>query len=75
MHHLVVAAELRSVSMFCMASIWKMYSLPLRRAGSPVHISDGPRMAKLTLARCSSLATAWVTFLFLSSNEPAQPTQ
>ena len=28
-----------SVSMFCMASIWKMYSLPERRAGSPVHIS------------------------------------
>ena len=26
-------------------------------------------------ARVSSLAIAWVTFLFLSSNEPAQPTQ
>ena len=26
-------------------------------------------------ARFSSLAMAWVTFLFLSSNEPAQPTQ
>jgi hypothetical protein len=27
------------VSMFCMASIWKMYSLPERRAGSPVQFS------------------------------------
>ena len=26
-------------------------------------------------ARLSSLAIDWVTFLFLSSNEPAQPTQ
>ena len=64
-----------SVSMFCMASIWKMYSLPERRAGSPVHISVGPRMAKSMPARCSSLAMAWVTFLFLSSKQPAQPTQ
>ena len=32
--------------MFCIASIWKMYSLPERRAGSPVQFSDGPRMAK-----------------------------
>ena len=32
--------------MFCIASIWKMYSLPERRAGSPVHSSLGPRMAK-----------------------------
>jgi len=49
--------------------------VPERRAGSPVHISDGPRMAKSRPARCMSLAVAWVTFLFLSSNEPAQPTQ
>src|SRR5688500_2049020 len=63
------------VSTFCMASIWKMYSLPERRAGSPVHISDGPRMAKSMPARCSSLAVATVTFLFLSSNDPAHPTQ
>ncbi len=34
-----------SVSTFCMASIWKMYSLPERRAGSPVQFSAGPRMA------------------------------
>src|SRR5438477_163821 len=34
--------------MFWVASIWKRYSLPDRRAGSPVHSSEGPRMAKLT---------------------------
>ena len=61
--------------MFCIASIWKMYSLPLRRAGSPVHISLGPRMAKLTFARSISFANACETFLFLSSKLPAQPTQ
>ena len=64
-----------SVSMFCMASIWKMYSLPDRRAGSPVQFSDGPRMAKSMPARCMSFAMAWVTFWFLSSKLPAQPTQ
>jgi hypothetical protein len=64
-----------NVSMFCMASIWKMYSLPERRAGSPVHISEGPRIANDTPARCIRRAIACVTFLFLSSNEPAQPTQ
>ena len=61
--------------MFCIASIWKMYSLPERRAGSPVHISDGPRMAKEMPARCISFAIDWVTFLFLSSKDPAHPTQ
>ena len=61
--------------MFCIASIWKMYSLPERRAGSPVHISLGPRMAKSRPARCISLAIASETFWFLSSNDPAQPTQ
>ena len=61
--------------MFGIASIWNRYSLPERRAGSPVHISDGPRMATSMPARRSSLAIAWVTFLFLSSKLPAQPTQ
>ena len=61
--------------MFGIASIWNRYSLPLRRAESPVHISLGPRMATSMPARLSSLAIAWVTLLFLSSNEPAQPTQ
>ena len=30
-----------SVSMFCMPCIWNKNSLPSRRAGSPVHSSDG----------------------------------
>ncbi|GIT75520.1 MAG: hypothetical protein Ct9H300mP31_00510 [Acidimicrobiaceae bacterium] len=64
-----------SVSTFCVASIWKMYSLPDRRAGSPVHISDGPRMEKDTPARSIREAIARDTFLFLSSKDPAQPTQ
>src|SRR5438046_610730 len=38
------------VSTFCIASIWKTYSLPERRAGSPVHSSDGPRLAKAMAA-------------------------
>ena len=61
--------------MLAIASIWKMYSLPERRAGSPVHCSDGPRIAKSSPARCRSLAIAMVTFWFLSSKLPAQPTQ
>ena len=35
-----------NVSTFCIASIWKMYSLPERRAWSPLHSSLGPRIAK-----------------------------
>jgi len=64
-----------SISTFGIASIWKRYSLPERRAESPVHISLGPRIATSMPARFRSLAIDWVTFLFLSSNEPAQPTQ
>ena len=45
-------------SMFWRASIWNTYSLPERRAGSPVHSSFWPRMAKSTPARWSSLAVA-----------------
>ena len=63
------------LSMLAIASIWKMYSLPERRAGSPVHCSDGPRMAKSISARWSSFAIAIVTFWFLSSKDPAHPTQ
>src|SRR6266516_860265 len=47
-----------SVSTFCMASIWKMYSLPERRAWSPLHSSLGPRIAKSMPARWSSFARA-----------------
>jgi hypothetical protein len=64
-----------SISMFGIASIWNRYSLPLRRAGSPLHISLGPRIATSMPARLSSFAIACVTFLFLSSKLPAQPTQ
>ena len=64
-----------SVSTFCMASIWNKYSLPDRRAGSPVQFSAGPRIAKSMPARCSNLAIAIVTFWFLSSKLPAHPTQ
>ena len=39
-----------SVSTFCPANDWKTYSLPMRRAGSPVHDSRGPRIAKSTPA-------------------------
>ncbi len=52
-----------SVSTFCWASIWKRNSLPIRRAGSPVQVSPSPRMAKLTPASCSRVATARVVFL------------
>ena len=51
--------------MFGMASIWKMYSLPERRAGSPVHISDGPRMAKSMPARCMQLGHGLADLLVL----------
>ena len=61
--------------MFCIASIWNRYSLPDRRAESPVHSSLGPRMAKSSPARWSSLATARDVFLLRSSKLPAQPTQ
>ena len=44
-----------SISMFGIASIWNRYSLPLRRAESPVHISLGPRMATSMPARLQQL--------------------
>ena len=49
--------------------------MPERRAESPVQFSAGPRMAKSTPARSMSWAMALVTFLFLSSKDPAHPTQ
>ena len=45
------------VSTFCSASVWNRNSLPIRRAGSPVQSSRGPRIANDTPARCSSSAT------------------
>src|SRR5581483_647507 len=47
----------------------------MRLAGSPVHVSSLPRIAKLTPASCNSVATARVVFFALSSKAPAQPTQ
>ena len=44
-----------SISMFGIASIWNRYSLPERRAESPVHISLGPRMATSMPARGEQL--------------------
>ena len=40
-----------------------------------MQFSAGPRMAKSIPARSMSWAMARATFLFLSSKEPAQPTQ
>ena len=64
-----------SVSTFCWANAWNTYSLPIRRAGSPVQLSRGPRMAKSTPALCSSLAVDSAVLRARSSNEDAQPTQ
>ena len=64
-----------NVSTFCIASIWKMYSLPERRAWSPLQSSLGPRIAKSMPARWSSFASARLVFLLRSSKLPAQPTK
>ena len=71
---LVTPASL-SVSTFCSANAWNTYSLPIRRAGSPVQASRGPRMAKSTPALVSSFAVASAVLRARSSNEVAQPTQ
>src|SRR5690606_28536004 len=72
---ILVAPTSLSVSTFCCASIWKTYSMPSRRAGSPVQASMPPSTANLTPAMCSSSAMALVVFLARSSRAPAQPTQ
>ena len=64
-----------SVSMFCCAWFWNRYSLPSRRAGSPVQDSAGPSTAKLTPAGASRRAIDWVVLRARSSSAPAQPTQ
>ena len=64
-----------SVSTFCSANAWNTYSLPIRRAGSPVHASRAPRIAKSTPAFCSSFAVFSAVRRARSSNELAQPTQ
>ena len=64
-----------SVSTFPSANAWNTYSLPIRRAGSPVHDSRGPRIAKSTPAACSSLAVEIAVSRARSSYDAAQPTQ
>ena len=64
-----------SVPTFCSAWAWKTYSLPMRRAGSPVHDSRGPRIAKSTPAALRSLAVDSAAVRARSSKEAAQPTQ
>ena len=59
-----------SISMLGIASIWKRYSFPDRRAESPVHISDGPRTATVIPARASSLAIALELALIISTEWP-----
>src|SRR5215470_16435468 len=61
--------------MFCCASIWKRYSFPRRRAGSPVQVSSSPRMAKLTPAACKIFTRALVTWILRSTRAPVHPTQ
>src|SRR4029077_13969335 len=61
-----------SVATFCSAYAWKTYSLPIRRAGSPLHASRGPRIAKSTPAALSSFAVDCALFFARSSNDAAQ---
>ena len=53
-----------SVSTFASASIWKRYSLPIRRAGSPVHVSSLPEDREVDAGRLQQLRRrrARVTF-------------
>ena len=64
-----------SVATFCSAAAWKTYSLPIRRAGSPVQPSRGPRIAKSTPAALSSFAVDCAARRARSSKLAAQPTQ
>ena len=61
--------------MFCWARVCQRYSLPMRRAGSPLQLSSGPRMPKRTPAAFITLAKAVATFGCAASNDPMQPTQ
>ena len=72
---ILVTPDSLSVCTFCSANAWNTYSLPIRRAGSPVQLSRGPRIANSTPAFCSSLAVASAVRRARSSNEDAQPTQ
>ena len=61
--------------MFWVASSWKTYSLPIRRAGSPVQASSWPSTAKRTPAASRHVAKARATRRLRSSKAAAQPTQ
>ena len=57
------------------ACIWKRYSLPSRRAVSPLQVSSSPRMANFTPAARRIFTMARETFFCRSSKAPAQPTK
>ena len=64
-----------SVATFRCACAWKVYSSPIRLAGSPVHDSRGPRIATSSPACSISDAVARAVARARSSNDAAQPTQ
>ena len=61
--------------MFWLANIWNRYSLPMRLAGSPEHVSSAPNTAKLTPALTKIDAMARVTSTPRSTRDPEHPTQ
>src|SRR3954471_12592086 len=62
-------------SIFTCASVWKRYSLPGRRAGSPQQLSSLPSMANLTPASLNISVSERAMRWLRASNEPRQPTQ
>ena len=61
--------------MFCCACSCQRYSFPIRRAGSPLHVSSVARIAKDVPAACRIFASAFATRWFRRSNDAAQPTK
>ena len=72
---IVLTSYRLKVSMFCAASVWYRYSLPMRLAGSPVHVSSLPRMAKSTPALFKTDAIDLATLWLRCSSAAVQPTQ
>jgi hypothetical protein len=60
--------------MFSWASWANRYSFPILRAGSPVHFSSGPSVAKSTFAAFRIRTRAWFVLRARGSVEPAHPT-
>ena len=56
-----------NASTFVFASVWYRYSLPSRRAESPLHISCLPRVANETFASRRMRTSARLTFFCRSS--------